>query len=88
MTLWLLNAPRPLVDAHLGYFTVCFGKIFLLGFLQELSSSSYGQDDAVCHPVVMETEVHSSIKVSSQQGLCDEPVHVWQENDKFHCYRK
>lgn len=55
---------------------MCFCEVLLLGFLQELGSSSDSQDDAVCHPVVMETELHGTLKVSSEQGLSDEPVHI------------
>lgn len=33
----------------------------------------------------METEVHSTLEVSSEQGLRDEPIHNWQENTNvFH----
>lgn len=63
-------------DSYLGYLAVCFGKIFLLGFLQELRPSCNGQYDAVCHPVVMQTELHGSLIVSSQQGLRDQAVQI------------
>lgn len=33
----------------------------------------------------METKIHSTLEVSSEQGLCDEPIHIWQENTSvFH----
>lgn len=33
----------------------------------------------------METELHSTLEVSSEQGLCDEPIHIWEDNTKvFH----
>lgn len=53
-----------------------FGKVFLLGFLQELRPSSNGQDDAVRHPVVVQTELHGSLVVSGQQGLRDQAVQI------------
>ena len=61
---------------NLGKFGVRFGEILLLCFLQEVRATSDGQDDAVGHAVVMETEVHSPFKVSGQQCLGDQPVHV------------
>lgn len=33
----------------------------------------------------METELHGTLKVSSEQGLCDESIHIWQEiKNVFH----
>ena len=61
---------------NLGKFGVRFGEILLLCFLQELRAASDGQDDTVGHAVVEDTEVHSPLKVSSQQCLGDQPVHV------------
>lgn len=65
---------------YLGYLAMCLCKILLLGFLQELGSSSNRQNNAVCHPVVMEAKLHSTLEVPGEQGLCDEPVHIWQGN--------
>ena len=61
---------------NLGKFGVCFGEILLLCFLQEVWATSDCQDDAVRHAVVMDTEVHSPLKVSGEQCLGDQPVHV------------
>lgn len=37
----------------------------------------------------METKLHSTLEVSSEQGLCDEPIHIWQENTNvFHNHHK
>lgn len=63
-------------NCYFGYFAVCFGKIFLLGFLQELWTSCNGQYDAVCHPIVVQTELHGSLVVPSQQGLRDQAVQI------------
>lgn len=33
----------------------------------------------------METELHGTLKVSSEQGLSDESIHIWQEDKNvFH----
>lgn len=33
----------------------------------------------------METQLHSTLKVSSEQGLSDESIHIWQEDKNvFH----
>lgn len=66
-------------DHYFGYLAVCFGKVFPLSFLQELGPSSDGQYDAVCHSVVMQTELHGSLKVSSEQGLCDQAIYIWKK---------
>ena len=71
-----------LVITNLGYLAVCFCKIFLLGLLQEFGPSCDGENDAVRHPVVMETEVHSSLEVSGQQSLRDQAVYILQGNKK------
>lgn len=63
-------------DCYFGYLAVRFGKILLLGFLQELRPSCNGQYDAVCHPVVVQTELHGSLIVSSQQGLRYQAVQI------------
>lgn len=61
---------------YFGYLAVRFGKVFLLGFLQELGPSSNGQDDAVRHPVVVQTELHGPLVVSGQQGLRDQAIQI------------
>lgn len=66
--------------SDLRYPAACFRKILSLGCFQQLGASGDGQDDAVRHPVVMETELHGGLEVSRQQSLSDQPVHIWKES--------
>lgn len=66
---------RPVLG-YLGDLAVSLGEVLPLCFLQKLRPSGDGQDDAVSHAVVMETEVHCALEVPRQQGLGDQAIHA------------